>query len=57
MSGQMSEDSNQQFAQYVRKHAPQDADTLLTNTSSAEIAGKRRTGLGICSGAGMPIGC
>lgn len=42
MSGQMSEDLNQQFAQYVRKHAPQDADTLLTNTSSAEIAGKRR---------------
>lgn len=42
MSGQMSEDLNQQFAQYVRKHAPQDADTLLTNTSSSEIAGKRR---------------
>lgn len=42
MSGQTSEDLNQQFAQYVRKNAPQDVDTLLTNTSSSEIEGKRR---------------
>jgi len=42
MSGQMSEDLNQQFAQYVRKNAPHDADTLLTNTSSPEVAAQRR---------------
>lgn len=42
MSGQMSEDLSQQFAQYVMKHAPQDAEAILTNTSSAEIAERRR---------------
>ncbi|EOJ9757059.1 type-F conjugative transfer system secretin TraK, partial [Escherichia coli] len=31
MSGQMSEDLSQQFAQYVMKHAPQDAEAILTN--------------------------
>ncbi|EPU5245193.1 conjugal transfer mating-pair stabilization protein TraG [Escherichia coli] len=42
MSGQMSEDLSQQFAQYVMKHAPQDAETILTNTSSPDIAERRR---------------
>ncbi|WP_334613835.1 conjugal transfer mating-pair stabilization protein TraG [Escherichia coli] len=42
MSGQMSEDLSQQFAQYVMKHAPQDAEAILTNTSSPEIAEHRR---------------
>ncbi|EOB0221394.1 conjugal transfer mating-pair stabilization protein TraG [Escherichia coli] len=42
MSGQMSEDLSQQFAQYVMKHAPQDAEAILTNTSSPEIAERRR---------------
>ncbi len=38
----MSEDLSQQFAQYVMKHAPQDAESILTNTSSPEIAERRR---------------
>lgn len=42
MSGQMSEDLSQQFAQYVMKYAPQDAEGILTNTSSPEIAERRR---------------
>ncbi|EHF9646432.1 conjugal transfer mating pair stabilization protein TraG [Salmonella enterica] len=42
MSGQMSEDLSQQFAQYVMKHAPQDAEAILTNTSSPEVAAQRR---------------
>ncbi|MBD8128868.1 conjugal transfer mating pair stabilization protein TraG [Pantoea agglomerans] len=42
MSGQINEDLNQQFAQYVRKQAPHDADTLLTDTASPEVANKRR---------------
>ncbi|EFB6623557.1 conjugal transfer mating pair stabilization protein TraG [Escherichia coli] len=42
MSGQMSEDLSQQFAQYVMKHAPQDAEAILTNTSSPDIAERRR---------------
>lgn len=42
MSGQMSEDLSQQFTQYVMKHAPQDAEAILTNTSSPEIAERRR---------------
>ncbi|EHI0511694.1 TPA: conjugal transfer mating pair stabilization protein TraG [Escherichia coli] len=42
MSAQMSEDLSQQFAQYVMKHAPQDAEAILTNTSSPEIAERRR---------------
>lgn len=42
MSGQINEDLNQQFAQYVRKQAPHDADTLLTDTASPEVADKRR---------------
>lgn len=42
MSGQMSEDLSQQFVNYVQKHAPQDAEAILTNTSSPEIAERRR---------------
>ncbi|HFW0767305.1 TPA: conjugal transfer protein TraG, partial [Salmonella enterica subsp. enterica serovar Java] len=42
MSGQMSEDLSQQFVNYVQKHAPQDAESILTNTSSPEIAERRR---------------
>ncbi|HIF3739749.1 TPA: conjugal transfer mating-pair stabilization protein TraG [Escherichia coli] len=42
MSGQMSEDLSQQFAQYVMKRIPQDAEAILTNTSSPEIAERRR---------------
>ncbi|MEW9814687.1 TraC family protein [Escherichia coli] len=42
MSGQMSEDLSQQFAQYVMKNAPQDVEAILTNTSSPEIAERRR---------------
>ncbi|PUF22406.1 conjugal transfer protein TraG, partial [Salmonella enterica subsp. enterica] len=42
MSGQMSEDLSQQFAQYVMKRTPQDAEAILTNTSSPEIADRRR---------------
>ncbi|WP_336709183.1 MULTISPECIES: conjugal transfer mating-pair stabilization protein TraG [unclassified Cedecea] len=42
MSGQINEDLNQQFAQYVRKQAPHDADRLLTDTASPEVASKRR---------------
>lgn len=42
MSGQMSEDLSQQFVNFVQKHAPQDAETILTNTSSPEVAERRR---------------
>ncbi|EHY0218963.1 conjugal transfer mating pair stabilization protein TraG [Salmonella enterica] len=42
MSGQMSEDLSQQFVNYVQKHAPQDAEAILTNISSPEIAERRR---------------
>ncbi|EAA0562718.1 conjugal transfer protein TraG [Salmonella enterica subsp. enterica serovar Lexington] len=42
MSGQMSEDLSQQFVNYVNKHSPQDAEAILTNTSSPEMAEKRR---------------
>ncbi|MDY3567808.1 conjugal transfer mating-pair stabilization protein TraG [Enterobacter hormaechei] len=42
MSGQINEDLNQQFAQYVRRQAPHDADKLLTDAASPEVADKRR---------------
>ncbi|EGC1290721.1 conjugal transfer mating pair stabilization protein TraG [Salmonella enterica] len=42
MSGQMSEDLSQQFVNYVQKHAPNDAELILTNTSSPEVAERRR---------------
>ncbi|EGL1306317.1 conjugal transfer mating pair stabilization protein TraG [Salmonella enterica] len=42
MSGQMSEDLSQQFVNFVQKHAPQDAENILANTSSPEVAERRR---------------
>ncbi|HGW0779949.1 TPA: conjugal transfer mating-pair stabilization protein TraG [Salmonella enterica subsp. enterica serovar Enteritidis] len=42
MSGQMREDLSQQFVNYVQKHAPNDAEAILTNTSSPEVAEQRR---------------
>lgn len=42
MSGQMSGDLSQQFVNYVQKHAPNDAEAILTNTSSPEVAEQRR---------------
>ncbi|EAB8668971.1 conjugal transfer protein TraG, partial [Salmonella enterica subsp. enterica] len=38
MSGQMSEDLSQQFVNYVQKHAPNDAESILTNTNSPDVA-------------------
>lgn len=41
MSGQMSQNLTQQFANFVRERAPHDADNLLTDAGSPEIAAKR----------------
>lgn len=41
MSGQMSENLTQQFANFVQKRVPQDAEAILTNTSSPEVAAQR----------------
>ena len=41
MSGQMSENLTQQFANFVQQQAPQDAEAILTNTSSPEVAAQR----------------
>jgi len=41
MSGQMNENLTQQFANFVHKQAPQDAEAILTDTSSPEIASQR----------------
>lgn len=41
MSGTMSENLNQQFANYVTQKSPENAEALLTNTSSPEIAAQR----------------
>ena len=41
MSGQMSENLTQQFADFVQKQAPQNAEAILTDTSSPEIAAQR----------------
>ena len=41
MTGQMSENLTQQFANFVQRRAPQDAEAILTNTSSPEIAAQR----------------
>lgn len=38
MTGQMNENLTQQFANFVQHRAPQDAEAILTNTSSPEIA-------------------
>ncbi|QXN65308.1 conjugal transfer mating-pair stabilization protein TraG [Serratia fonticola] len=41
MSGQMSENLTQQFANFVAKRAPDNAEAILTNTSSPEVAAQR----------------
>ncbi|MDK9940001.1 conjugal transfer protein TraG, partial [Klebsiella pneumoniae] len=41
MSGQMNENLTQQFANFVQKNAPQNAEAILTDTSSPEIAAQR----------------
>ena len=41
MTGQMNENLTQQFASFVQHRAPQDAEAILTNTSSPEIAAQR----------------
>jgi hypothetical protein len=37
----MNENLTQQFANFVQHRAPQDAEAILTNTSSPEIAAQR----------------
>ncbi|VDA68867.1 hypothetical protein BANRA_04992 [Klebsiella pneumoniae] len=44
MTGQMNENLTQQFANFVQHRAPQDAEAILTNTSSPEIAAQREAG-------------
>ncbi|TYY43655.1 conjugal transfer mating pair stabilization protein TraG [Klebsiella pneumoniae] len=41
MTGQMNENLTQQFANFVQHRAPQDAEAILTNTSSPDIAAQR----------------
>lgn len=41
MSGQMSENLTQQFANFVQQRSPQNAEVILTNTSSPEVAAQR----------------
>ena len=41
MTGQMNENLTQQFANFVQHRAPQNAEAILTNTSSPEIAAQR----------------
>lgn len=41
MTDQMNENLTQQFANFVQHRAPQDAEAILTNTSSPEIAAQR----------------
>lgn len=41
MSGQMSENLTQQFANFVQQRSPQNAESILTNTSSPEVAAQR----------------
>lgn len=41
MSGQMNENLTQQFANFVQRQAPQNAEAILTDTSSPEIAAQR----------------
>ncbi|PAU99452.1 conjugal transfer protein TraG [Arsenophonus sp. ENCA] len=41
LSGQMSENLTQQFANYVSQHAPQQAEQILTDTNSPEMAAER----------------
>ena len=37
----MNENLTQQFATFVQQRAPQDAEAILTNTSSPEVAAQR----------------
>ncbi|WP_369136121.1 conjugal transfer mating-pair stabilization protein TraG [Klebsiella variicola] len=41
MSGQMSENMTQQFANFVQQRSPQNVESILTNTSSPEVAAQR----------------
>ncbi|WP_367300398.1 hypothetical protein [Hafnia alvei] len=41
MSGQMSQNLNQQFANFVRERAPQEADNLLTDSGAPDVVAKR----------------
>lgn len=41
MSGQMSENLTQQFANFVQQRSPQNAESILTDTSSPEVAAQR----------------
>lgn len=41
MSGLMSENLTQQFANFVQQRSPQNAEVILTNTSSPEVAAQR----------------
>lgn len=43
MSGQMSENLTQQFANFVQQRSPQNAEAILTNTSSPEVAAQRES--------------
>ncbi|PVZ84206.1 conjugal transfer protein TraG [Serratia sp. S1B] len=41
MSGQSSENLNQQFANFVAERSPENAEQILTNTGSPEVAAQR----------------
>ncbi|PJX32679.1 conjugal transfer protein TraG [Klebsiella sp. A-Nf5] len=41
VSGQMNENLTQQFAHFVQQRSPQNAEAILTNTSSPEVAAQR----------------
>lgn len=41
MSGQMNENLTQQFANFVQQRSPQNAEAILTDTSSPEVAAQR----------------
>ncbi|MFT4465102.1 MAG: conjugal transfer mating-pair stabilization protein TraG [Sodalis sp. (in: enterobacteria)] len=43
LSGQMSENLTQQFANYVSQHSPHNAETLLTDTGSPDVAAQRES--------------
>ncbi|EMI7394156.1 conjugal transfer mating pair stabilization protein TraG [Klebsiella oxytoca] len=43
MSCQMSENLTQQFANFVQQRSPQNAEAILTNTSSPEVAAQRES--------------
>lgn len=41
LSGQMNENLTQQFASFVQQRSPQNAEVILTNTNSPEVASQR----------------